>query len=48
MELQGAGDGQRHQTAQRDQVEWDGKVPSSIINTTVKVTFICALNIAGV
>lgn len=24
---------QRHQTAQRDQVEWDGKVPYSLINT---------------
>lgn len=33
MELQGGGNGQRHQTAQRDQVELDGKVPYSIINT---------------
>ena len=48
MELQGGGNGQRHQTAQRDQVELDGKVPYSIINTKVKVTYICALNIADV
>ena len=33
MELQGGSNGQRHQTAQRDQVEWDGKVPYSLINT---------------
>ena len=33
MELRGGGNGQRHQTAQRDQVEWDGKVPYSLINT---------------
>lgn len=48
MELQGGSNGQRHQTAQRDQVEWDGKVPYSLINTKKLKSRLSVHHIAGV